>query len=1482
MDPTASEPSLQKTSPPQDPAAIYQLATEMSHQGLVLASHHQQLENLNRRTEEIVQSLQALTASISALSQPSVAAVAPPPPAPTTSNQARLSLPDKFDGAPGKCKGFLLQCTIYISQQPQSFTTDDSKVSLICSLLTGRALEWATALWEGRQMAFPSYQRFLQQFREVFDHSAGGKEPGEEILTLKQGTFTAADYTLRFRTLAAQTGWPPEPLKVMYRRGLRDDLQAELACRDEGKSLEQFMELAIQIDNLIRSRHGHRPYTPQPATSRTADPEPMQIGYTHLTQEERDRRLRSHLCLYCGQPNHIRANCPVRPPQTPSRVSVNPLNNSLTIQVKISFKNRELRTTAFIDSGAAGNFIDGNYAKLYDIPLLPCGSRVAVAALDGRPLGSGRVTSVTEDVTLHIGPLHQETMRFFTIQSPEHPIILGLPWLELHNPTISWAEREITQWSPHCHQHCIRGLPDLPGPPSELTTLKELHDHLPAPYHDLQIAFSKEGATQLPPHRPTDCAIVLLPGTTPPKGRIFPLSQPETESMKNYIQEELAKGFIRPSTSPASAGFFFVKKKDGGLRPCIDYRGLRKARFFTKLDLRSAYNLIRIKQGDEWKTAFSTTTGHYEYQVMPFGLANSPSIFQALVNDIFRDMLNHHVIVYIDDILVYSEDFQSHVQHVRAVLKRLIQHQLYAKLQKCEFHQTRISFLGYIISAEGVTMDDQKVTSVLNWPRPKTIKDLQRFLGFANFYRRFIRNFSQVAAPLTSMTRKGPNILRWTPQSEQAFQDLKNRFTTAPILRHPDPELEFTVEVDASNSGIGAILSQRHGSPPKLFPCAYYSRKLNPAERNYDVGDRELLAMKCALEEWRHWLEGSKHRFLILTDHRNLEYIQSAKRLNSRQARWALFFTRFNFRISYRPGSKNGKADALSRQFDPPVPNSSPEYIIPPPLIVAPVLWDIMAEITEAQTLEPAPPDCPQDKEYVPESLRSQVLHLVHDSPSSGHPGITATAELVSNRFWWPTVSTDVIHFVQHCPTCQITKTSHQRPAGLLHPLPVPQRPWSHLAIDFITDLPASNHYTTILTIVDRFSKACRLIPLTKLPTAWDTAEILMEQVFRFYGIPEDIVSDRGPQFTSRLWNAFCEKMNINVSLTSGYHPQANGQAERLNQELTRFLRSYCHRNQQDWSQYLLWAEYAQNSLRKPATGMTPFQCVLGFQPPLFPWSGEPTNLPTLDHWLRRSEETWDQAHVHLQRAVRRFTEQADRRRRQNPIYEPGQWVWLSTKNLRLRQPCRKLNPRYVGPFQITKQITPVSFRLDLPAQYKISPTFHVSLLKPADAPGGERDQDEVTTPEVPPLIFNGEEAYQVHEILDSRRRGRMLQYLIDWEGYGPEERSWVNAQDILDPALITAFHQDHPERPAPRPRGRPRRRQAARFRSRSQGGGLCHKSDLCGSLRPSSAGTFPGVLTFPPGLFAPTHLSDFHHRCSLFPPLFKHLVRGNMARSFV
>ncbi len=431
------------------------------------------------------------------------------------------------------------------------------------------------------------------------------------------------------------------------------------------------------------------------------------------------------------------------------------------------------------------------------------------------------------------------------------------------------------------------------------------------------------------------------------------------------------------------------------------------------------------------------------------------------------------------------------------------------------------------------------------------------------------------------------------------------------------------MEVDASTTGVGAVLSQQQGTPTKLHPCAFFSRKLSPAERNYDIGNRELLAIKLALEEWRHWLEGAQQPFMVLTDHKNLEYLRDAKRLNPRQARWSLFFTRFNFSISYRPGSRNLKADALSRLHAPEDDCKDPEPILPEDMFLCPIQWSPESVPTSSVSTN-EPPGCPPGLQYITRTHRTPLIHSAHSSLGTGHPGANGTLALLKDCFWWPNMACDVRRFVQGCPDCAISKNPRHLPSGKLLPLPVPNRPWSHLGVDFITDLPPSDGNTCILVIVDRFSKSCRLLPLKGLPTAMETAETLFNQVFRYFGIPEDIVSDRGPQLISRVWKAFFSLLDVTVSLSSGYHPQTNGQMERKIQEIGRFLRTFCHGHQNSWNQFLGWAEYAQNSLRQPSTGLTPFQCVLSYQPPLFPWSGEPSEVPSVDHWFRESPSVTD------------------------------------------------------------------------------------------------------------------------------------------------------------------------------------------------------------------------------------------------------------------
>lgn len=1355
----------------------------------------------------------------------------------------RLSSPERFSGDSGDCRSFLTQCELHFEFQTSAFPSDRSKIAYLISYLSGRAKAWATSEWDRKSAVCNSFPLFVKTFTQIFQTVAPGREAAKALVAMRQGRRSVTDYAIKFRTLAADSGWNQPALVDAFFNGLSERVKDHLTPLDLPCELDALISLASKIDKRLLQRdamrnrpsllrptapffRGFSPPQPSPLVSSPVDAEePMQIGRAELTPEERLRRRNEGRCIYCGQLGHFLANCPVRRSSSTRRTSVmvcsTPSKNRPCRQfshVTLSSDTLSLSHNALIDSGADANFIDIGLAKKLNLSPVCLDTPSSATALDGRLMYL--VTHRTSPVTLTFPDAHSEEISFHVYNAPQHPLVLGYPWLVLHGPHIDWSSGKVLSWGSDCKTRCLAG-PTDPGSGGVFTSPEDVDEGefpdlsaVPECYLDLKQVFNKAKATSLPPHRLYDCAIDLLPGTSPPRGRLYSLSAPEHQAMDDYIQTALKSGIIRQSSSPAGAGFFFVGKKDKTLRPCIDYRGLNDitvknryplplistgfellqgAKIFTKLDLRNAYHLVRIREGDEWKTAFNTPTGHYEYLVMPFGLTNAPAVFQALVNDVLRDFLNKFLFVYLDDILIFSPDLETHKKHVRLVLSKLLQNQLYVKAEKCEFHVPSVSFLGLSVTEGQVSMDPDKVRAVQDWPTPTSRREVQRFLGFANFYRKFIRNFSHIAAPLHALTSSKVQF-SWSSPAETAFQRLKRSFTTAPVLTLPDPKQQFVVEVDASDLGAGAVLSQRPGGDNKLHPCAFLSRRFSPAERNYDVGDRELLAIKLALEEWRHWLEGTELPFLVWTDHKNIEYIKTAKRLNPRQARWALFFSRFNFTLSYRPGSKNLKPDALSRLFKEDCVARGVETIIPRSCVVGCVSWEIEEQVRRANQGVEIPPEVPHNRLFVTPDLRGPVITWAHASLVSCHPGSRRTLSRVRERFWWPGMRDDVNEYVSACPVCEQNKSRNAPSAGLLRPLPVPQRPWSDISLDFVTGLPLSEGNTVVMTVVDRFSKMVRFVPLPKLPSAKETAEALLNHVCRVFGFPRNVLSDRGPQFVAQFWRAFCQLMGATVSLTSGYHPQTNGQSERLNQDLETGLRCLASQNPASWSRYVLWVEYAHNTLPSASTGMSPFQCVFGYQPPLFPALEKEVNVPSAMAMIRRCRRMWSRARQNLLRTSQAYKRNADRRRRPAPDFQVGQPVWLSTQDLPLKVESRKLAPRFVGPFPVSKVINPVCVRLKLPRSLRVHPTFHVSKVRPVKT----SPLVPPSAPPPPPRFVDGGPVYTVKKLLAARRRGRGFQYLVDWEGYGPEERSWVPSRNIVDPDLIRDYHRDHPPDPGP------------------------------------------------------------------------------------
>jgi len=443
-------------------------------------------------------------------------------------------------------------------------------------------------------------------------------------------------------------------------------------------------------------------------------------------------------------------------------------------------------------------------------------------------------------------------------------------------------------------------------------------DIVPLEYHDYADVFSKAKASELPPHHDYNLKINLEEGTSPPLGTLYSLSLVKLSALWTFIDENLNTGFICPTTSSHAAPVLFVKKKDSSLRLCIDFQGLNKitkkdcyplplisdlldspshAKIYSKIDLQHAYHLVQIAPGDEWKTAFCTHYGSYEWLVMPFGLTNAPAAFQRFVNTIFADMLDICVVMYLDDILIYSKDMEPHQQHIQEVLHCLRLHGLFTKPEKCEFHLDSVEYLGYCLSLEGLTMSPDKIQTISDWPEPRKVKDIQSFLGFANSYRQFIFSYSDIVVPLTWLTRKDAPW-NFPKDCQCSFNALKHAFTTAPILTHFILDTPIIVETDASDCAVAGILSITCADG-EICPVAYYSRTLTAPELNYDTHNKELLAIFKAFWNWHHYLEGSTSPIDVIMDHKNLK-----------------FLSQFNLVIHFCPGKLSAKPDALTRRWD--------------------------------------------------------------------------------------------------------------------------------------------------------------------------------------------------------------------------------------------------------------------------------------------------------------------------------------------------------------------------------------------------------------------------------------------------------------------------------------------------------------------------------------------------------------------------------------
>jgi hypothetical protein len=848
----------------------------------------------------------------------------------------------------------------------------------------------------------------------------------------------------------------------------------------------------------------------------------------------------------------------------------------------------------------------------------------------------------------------------------------------------------------------------------------------------------------LPPSRQVEFHIDLIPGAAPVAKSPYRLAPSEMQELSGQLQELLDKGFIRPSSSPWGAPVLFVKKKDGSLRMCIDYRELNKltiknryplpriddlfdqlqgATYFSKIDLRSGYHQMRVREEDVPKSAFRTRYGHYEFLVMPFGLTNAPAVFMDLMNRVCRPYLDKFVIVFIDDILIYSRSKKDHEQHLRLILELLRDQKLYAKFSKCEFWLREVQFLGHVVNEKGIHVDPAKIEAIKKWEAPKTPTEIRQFLGLAGYYRRFIANFSKIAQPLTALTQKDKKFM-WGEKQEEAFQTLKHKLCNAPILALPEGTDNFVVYCDASHQGLGCVLMQKD----KVI--AYASRQLKVHEKNYTTHDLELGAVVFALKIWRHYLYGTK--CTIFTDHKSLQHILDQKMLNMRQRRWVELLNDYDCEIKYHPGKANVVADALSRKERVKPSRARAMGMLVQTSLKTQILEAqkeaLKAENLKKETLQHLEKEFEtrsdgvcyfKNKVWIPkvDLLRTMILNEAHQSRYSIHPGADKMYNELREYYWWPGLKKDVALYVSKCLTCARIKAEHQKPSGLLQQPEIPQWKWEQISMDFVTKLPRTKKgHDSIWVIVDRLTKSAHFLPMREDFNMERLALLYINEIVMRHGVPISIISDRDSRFTSRFWQSLQKAMGTRIDLSTSYHPQTDGQTERTIQTLEDMLRACVIEFGGSWDDHLPLVEFSYNNSYHTSIQCAPYEALYGrkCRSPLS-W------LEVGDSQLTRPDivqETTDKIKTiqeRLKAARDRQKSYADNRRK--PLeFQVGDKVLLKVspwKGLIRFGKKGKLSPRYIGPFVILERIGPVAYKLNLPQELSaIHDTFHVSNLK--------------------------------------------------------------------------------------------------------------------------------------------------------------------------